>query len=93
MHRLQITTRVVAGIGGGWVFVWGFVMLGTAALARTGMGYEDAKTLAYLLAFLVYLAALCWAFAAASALRVALLLLGGGAAMTAVALALLRLPH
>ena len=38
----------------------------------------------YLLAFVVYLIAFCWSYAAASAWRVWLTLLGGGAAMTAL---------
>lgn len=93
MRPLQIATRVAAGIVGGWAFVWGFVTLGIALLLGAGMGYEDAQTLAYLLAFGVYLVALCWAFAATSVLRVWAVLAGGGAAMTASAWVLLRLTH
>lgn len=92
MHRLQMVSRVAAGVFGGWAFVWGFATLGIATLLRTGLSYQDAQTLVYLLAFLVYLAAFCWAFAAASATRVWLLLLGGGLTMTALAWALLRSP-
>ena len=93
MRWLQITTRVAAGIAGGWAFVWGFVTLGIATLLRAGMSYQDAMTLAYLLAFLVYLVAFCWAFATTSATRAWVVLAGGGAAMTGLAWALLRLPH
>jgi len=92
MAGLQIASRVAAGIVGGWAFAWGFVTLGIAALLRIGMGYEDARTLAFLLAFLVYLVAFCWTFAAANATRVWAVLAGGGAAMTGLAWALLRLP-
>ena len=91
MHRLQIASRVAAGVLGGWAFAWGFTTLGIAALLLAGLSYEDAKTLVYLLVFLVYLAALCWAFAAARAAQVWWVLAGGGAAMTALAWALLRL--
>ncbi len=93
MRRLQISARVAAGIIGGWAFVWGFVTLGIATLPGAGLSYEDARTLAYLLAFLVYLVVFCWAFAAASVTRVWLVLAGGGAAMTGLAWALLRLQH
>jgi hypothetical protein len=93
VRRLQITTRVAAGIVGGWAFVWGFVTLGIATLLRAGMSYQDAMTLSYLLAFLVYLVAFCWAFAATSATRAWVVLAGGGAAMTGLGWALLRLQH
>ena len=89
---LQIVSRVGAGLVGGWVFVGGFVMLGIASLLHAGLGYADAQTLAYLLAFLVYLGAFCWAFAAASVMRVWLLLAGGGAAMSALGWWLARVP-
>lgn len=81
---LQIASRIAASLVGGWVFVWGLVMLGIGALLRGGVPYEDAQTAMYLLAFLVYLVAFCWTYAAASAWRVWLVLIGGGALMTAV---------
>lgn len=81
----QVVSRVAASVLGGWAFVWGCVTLGIALLLRVGMSYADARTLTYLLAFLVYLGAFCWAFAAHSAWRVWGVLLGGGAAMTALA--------
>lgn len=89
---LLIASRVAASAIGGWAFVWGFVTLGIAALLLAGMPYEDAQTLVYLLAFLVYLAAFCWSFAAASATRVWVVLLGAGTTMTALAWWLLRTP-
>jgi len=49
------------------------------------MPYSDARTLTYLLAFLVYLAGLCWSFAMRRARSAWLTLAGGGAAMTALA--------
>jgi hypothetical protein len=85
VSRLQIASRIAASTVGGWAFVWGFVTLGIVALLLAGMSYADARTLVYLLAFLVYLAAFCWSFAARSALRVWAALAGGGAAMTALA--------
>ncbi|WP_077033958.1 hypothetical protein [Pelomonas sp. KK5] len=89
----QIASRVGASFLGGWVFVWGLVMLGTVALLRAGLPYADAQTAMVLLAFLVWLAAFCWSYAAASALRVWLVLLGGGAAMTALGAWLAPLPR
>ena len=88
-----ITARVAAAIVGGWVFVWGVVSLGILGLLHGGMAYADARTLAYLLAFLIYLTAFCWSFAAAGTVRVWLVLVGGGAAMSALAWWLARLPN
>ena len=82
----RIVARIAAAVFGGWAFVWGFVTLSIAALLRAGMPYADAQTLAYLLAFLVYLSAFCWAFATRSALRAWIVLGGGAAAMTGLAL-------
>lgn len=90
MRQLQIASRVAASVIGGWVFVWGFSTLGIAVLLAAGLTYVDARTLIYLLAFLVYLVAFCWAFATASATRAWLVLFGGGVAMTALAWLLLR---
>jgi hypothetical protein len=49
------------------------------------MPYDDAQTLLYLTAFLVFVGVFCWAFSARSALPIWLTLLGGGGAMTAAA--------
>ena len=46
--------------------------------------------MAYLLAFLIFLACFCWSYAAASLARVWAVLLGGGAAMTGAAWLLTR---
>lgn len=77
-----IVSRIAASLLGGYAFMWGFTTLGIALLLVAGMGYDQAQTLAYLLAFLVYLVCFCWAFVAASAVRVWVVLAGGGAAMT-----------
>jgi hypothetical protein len=84
--------RIAASLAGGWAFVWGFVTLGIALLLMGGMSYADAQTLVYLLAFLIYLVTFCWSFTAASAIRVWLVLLGGGSTMTALAWWLMRSP-
>jgi hypothetical protein len=82
---LRIASRVAAGVFGGWLFTWGFVTLGISTAVAAGLPYNDARTLLFLLAFLVFLGVFLWAFAASSLARVWLLLAGGGAAMTGVA--------
>jgi len=86
----QIVARVVAGIGGGWAFTWGFFSLMIGAAVALGTDFHEAETAAKLLAFPLYLGLLLWAFAASSALRVAAVLAGGAAVMTGVAWALQR---
>jgi hypothetical protein len=85
-----VISRIAAALLGGYAFVWGFttltIMLGVAA----GVKYSEAQTLAYLLAFLVFLAVFCWAFAATSLARVWIVLAGGGAIMTGAAWLLTR---
>ena len=89
-NRLLITSRVAAGLLGGYVFVWGFTTLLIALALAAGTDYGEAEQLAYLLAFLVFLGAFLWAFASPRLLRVWLVLAGGGAAMTAAAWLLTR---
>jgi hypothetical protein len=79
---LRVASRVSASLLGAYVFVWGFISLGTALGVVVGMPYGEAHTLLRLLAFLVFLAGFCWAFAARSVLRVWLTFGGGGALMT-----------
>jgi hypothetical protein len=83
--RLHIVSRVAASLLGTYLFVWGGTLLGISLLLAAGMAYGEARTVAYLLAFLVFLFCFCWAFAAASLTRVWSVLGGGGAAMTAAA--------
>lgn len=78
----QIVSRILASVLGGYGFVWGSSALGIALLVAAGMDYEEAWTLAMLLAFVVFVVAFCWAFAAASLARVWTVLGGGGGAMT-----------
>ncbi len=84
-QRLSLGSRVLAGLLGSYVFTWGCVALVVALGLVQGMDYDEMLTLAYLLAFLVYLCAFLWAFAAASLLRVWLVLAGGGVAMSGAA--------
>ncbi len=89
-RRAEALARAGAAVAGGLLFVWGVVTLAIALLVRSGVSYADARTFAYLVAFLVYVAAFCWAFAAASAMRAWIVLAGGGAAMTGLAWCLTR---
>ncbi|MET0412272.1 MAG: iron uptake protein [Polyangiaceae bacterium] len=82
MGALHIVSRVAASLLGSYALVWGFVSLGTVLGVLAGMSYGDAQTLFYLLAFLLYVACICWAFSARSVLRVWLCLAGGGALLT-----------
>jgi hypothetical protein len=83
--KLQLASRISASLLGGFGFVWGLIALGTVLGTAAGLAYEDAKTLFYLFAFLVFAAVFCWAFAARSHVRVWCVLGGGGAAMTVLA--------
>ena len=87
---LHIVSRIAASLLGGYAFVWGFTTLGIALALAAGMPYGEAQTLLYLLAFLVFLSAFCWAYAARSLARVWAVLAGGGAAMTGTAWLLTR---
>lgn len=80
--RTDVLLRVLAGVVGSWGFVWGFCVLGIAALFAAGMEYWEAYRLVMMLAFVLYLALFCWSFAAASLKRVWAVLAGGGIAMT-----------
>lgn len=82
---LGLISRIAASLLGGWVFVWGVVTLGIALAVAGGMPFDRARTLMYLLAFLVFLCAFLWAFTAARVRTVWLVLAGGGALMTGAA--------
>ncbi len=82
MNALHVTSRIAASLLGGYAFVWGFTTLCIALGLALGSAYDDARTLAQLLAFVLFLACFCWAHAAASAARAWIVLAGGGAVMT-----------
>jgi hypothetical protein len=86
----RIVFRIAAAVVGGWAFTWGFVSLAITGLVALGWPYTEANTAAMLLAFIVYLVALCWAFAAVSLVRVWAVLGSGAVVMTAVASVLQR---
>lgn len=90
LGQWSIASRVAASLLGSYAFMWGFTTLGIALLVLAGMPYNEAQTLLYLLAFLVFLATFCWTFVAASVARAWVVLGGGGAVMTLAAWALAR---
>lgn len=63
---------------GGYAFTWGFVALGVAGLSALGADFHEAEMTMLLLAFLMFLPLFLWAFAAATTVRV-WVVLGGGA--------------
>jgi hypothetical protein len=84
-HSLHIVARVTAAIIGGYIFTWGCVALGVTGTVALGMQYEEARIAIMLTAFLIFLTAFLWSFAATSVARVWLVLGLGGATMTALA--------
>lgn len=89
--RGAIVSRILAAIFGCYAFVWGVVALGVAALHGAGLEYHAAEQAMMILAFLLYLALFLWAFAAASVLRVWVILAVGSALMLAAAWQLQRM--
>ena len=81
----QVVSRIAAGVLGGYTFIWGFTTLTIALALAARRSYGEAQTTAYLLAFLLFLAAFLWAFAAKRVAVVWAVLGGGGALMTAIA--------
>lgn len=77
-----IAQRVAASLLGGYAFTWGFSALGVASLVAMGVDFHDAEHGVLILAWLVFLTAFLWAFAASSAGRVWVVLAGGAALMT-----------
>ena len=82
---LNVIARITAAILGGYIFTWGFSVSATSGLAAMGLAYDQARVATMLVAFLIFLGAFLWSFAAASVARVWLVLAGGGALMTVIA--------
>ena len=76
-RALPILLRVVAGVLGGYLLAAGLSALAAEALARV-LSPSEAVVLMAMLAFLIYLALLIWAFAERRLLRVLLVLGVGG---------------
>lgn len=82
LSPLSIGSRILAATLGGYALTWGFIALGAMALFAGGMDLGEAQALVFLLGFLLFLAAFCWAFACRSLARVWGVLAGGGGVMT-----------
>ena len=80
--NISIFLRIAASLLGGYFFVWGFTTLGISLGVAAGMAYSEARTLIYLLAFLLFLVCFCWAYAESSLVRVWAVFASGGALMT-----------
>lgn len=83
--RPQILGRVGTSLAGGYAFTWGVITLGVTGLVAAGTAYEEAFTLLRLVGFLVFLGVFLWTFVEKRLAKVAAVLFGGGAAMTALA--------
>lgn len=79
----HIASRTAVAILGGYAFTWGVIALGIALMYSAGMEFHDAEHLSYIVGLLVFLGAFLAAFASRGLRRVALVLLGGGALMSA----------
>ena len=81
----HIASRTAVALLGGYAFTWGLIALGIALMYSAGVEFHDAEHLSYIIGLLVFLVAFLVAFAAQGLRRVALVLVGGGAVMTALA--------
>jgi hypothetical protein len=92
LQTAAIVTRLVAAIGGGYAVTAGVAALAAVALPMlTAMPRSEAVVLVSMLAFVLYLVLLIWAFAARRLGRLCAILLAAGATSWGGALALARL--
>lgn len=90
VSKLNITSRIAAGLIGGYVFIWGLTAFGITSMVAMSVDFHEAETGMQMLAFLAFLAVFLWAFITASVTRLWLVLAGGGILMTGAAWALQR---
>ena len=91
-QSLRIVLRLLAAIGGGYAVAAGLAALTAVILFVTGgLPRSEAVILASMLAFIIYLVLLIWAFAERSLLRLCLMLAVTGAVSWGAALGLVRL--
>lgn len=86
----RLILRSAAALLGGYAFTWGFTSLVVAGQVALGVDFHEAEMGVMLIAFLVFLCAFLWSFAAGRIGIVWAVLVGGGAVMTVLALALQR---
>jgi len=92
IKAIPIVLRLVAAIGGGYAVAAGLAALAAVALPQaTAMPRSEAVVLASMLAFLVYLTLLIWAFAEPRLARLCLILVAAGIASWGGAWGLVRL--
>ena len=91
-QSFRIVLRLLAAIGGGYAVAAGLAALTAVILFVTGgLPRSEAVILASMLAFIIYLVLLIWAFAERSLLRLCLMLAVTGAVSWGAALGLVRL--
>lgn len=91
-RAIPIVLRLVAAIGGGYAVAAGLAALAAVGLpAATALPRSEAATLASMLAFLVYLALLIWAFAEPRLARLCCILVAAGIVSWGGAWGLVRL--
>jgi hypothetical protein len=91
---IPIIVRLVAAVGGGYAVSAGLAALASVALPSAGsMPRSEAVVLASMLAFLVYLVLLIWAFAEPRLIRLCLILAAAGIVSWGGAFGLVRLAN
>ena len=91
-HSSRIVLRLLAAIGGGYAVAAGLAALTAVILFVTGgLPRSEAVILASMLAFVIYLVLLIWAFAERSLLRLCSMLVVTGVVSWGAAIGLMRL--
>lgn len=85
ISRLNIVSRTLAAVLGGYAFTWGLIAFGMAALVAVDMEFHDAEHLTALIGFLVFLTIFLTAFGARNITRVWAVLLVGASVMAGAA--------
>lgn len=85
ISRLNIVSRTLAAVLGGYAFTWGLIAFGMAALVAVDMEFHDAEHLTALIGFLVFLTIFLTAFGVRNITRVWAVLLVGAAIMAGAA--------
>lgn len=91
-HSSRIVLRLLAAIGGGYAVAAGLAALTAVILFVTGgLPRSEAVILASMLAFVIYLVLLLWAFSERSLLRLCSMLVVTGVVSWGAAIGLMRL--
>lgn len=84
-RRSTLVSRIAVAIFGGYAFTWGVITLTITALMVGGGSYADARKVAMLFSFIVFLGAFIWGFSTRRLVIAWVVLVGGGAVMTLMA--------